>query len=60
MSEEKHIYTLKSNQIWKSVKDAIEKRFDDKVVPDDAYITTKIKYYKDEIKTHFNDFKNTY
>ena len=50
--DEKHEDTSKQYwEIWSRTKDLIGKDFDVETIHDDKYISTKIRSYKDEIRT---------
>ena len=46
-------------KVWGKIRDLIGKKFDSEPVYGDKYIKTKIKSYKNDIKTNFHDEGNS-
>ena len=49
----------KYNEIWKKVKNRLEKEFDSEPVYNEKYLKAKIKSYNQKINTILHDKKNT-
>ena len=52
-------FLTKYTKLWGNIKNLIGKKFDSEPIYNDNYIKTKIKLYKNDIRTNFRDESNS-